>query len=105
MTVLKDIWPSMLLATATISVILFSELAPSDSGTVIAVLDSETDLREFVTETDSWLLAGSDIPGGYVLLSNEPNFPQRLRAAGAQRVLNSDYAPMCSLKNSTSQDL
>ncbi len=95
----------MLLATVTISVILFSELSPPNSGTVIAVLDPETNLRELVSETDSWLLARSDIPGGYVFLSNEPNFPQRLRAAGARRVLNADYAPMCSSKTPSSQDL
>lgn len=104
MQVIQDFWPSVLLAMSSISAILIFELAPSNSGSVIAVLKPETDLRKFVAETDSWLLARSSVPGGYVLHSSEPNFPQRLREAGAQLVLNADYAPMCLSEKSAPQD-
>jgi len=80
---------------SVIGAILVLELQPPSSGTVIAVLGPETTLRQTVTETDAYLVGQSNIPNGYVLFSRAPDFPERLKRAGAIMVLDAAYSAGC----------
>ncbi|MEL7107745.1 MAG: hypothetical protein AAGJ68_13490 [Pseudomonadota bacterium] len=92
---MRDFIPSILIAVSVIGAILVLELEPPSSGTVIAVLGPETTLRQTVTETDAYLVGQSNIPNGYILFSNAPDFPERLKRAGAIMVLDAAYSAGC----------
>lgn len=92
---MRDVIPSLILAIFVIAILLVWELRPPSSGTVIAVLGPNTTLRETVSETEAYLVNESRLPNGFVLYSRAPDFPQRLRDAGAIFVIKSDYAGTC----------
>ena len=85
----------MLLAAFVIGVILVWELSPPNSGAVIAVLGPNATLRQTVTETEAYFIRESQLPNSYVLFSRAPDFPARLRRAGAALVIKSDYSGTC----------
>jgi hypothetical protein len=93
---MRDILPSFLIAIGVIVIIAMWELAPPESGTVIAVLGPNTSLKQTVHETDAYLVRESRLPNAYVLYSRAPDFPARLRRAGAILVLDSAYAGACT---------
>ena len=93
---MRDFLPSLIMATFVIAVIMFVELTPPNSGAVIAVLGPNTTLRETVNKTDAFLVRQGEIPNSYVLYSKAPDFPARLRQAGALLVLNSEYTASCT---------
>ncbi len=86
----------MLLAAFVIGVILVWELSPPNSGAVIAVLGPNATLRQTVNETDAYFIRESHLPNSYVLFSRAPDFPARLRQAGAALVIKSDYSGTCA---------
>ena len=92
---MRDGIPSLILAIFVIAIILVWELRPPSSGAVIAVLGPNTTLRETVTETEAYLVNESRLPNSFVLYSRAPDFPKRLRAAGASFVIKSDYSGTC----------
>lgn len=92
---MRDFLPSFLIAFIAIGVILAWELSPPESGTVIAVLAPGVSLKTAVNSTDAFFVGESEIPGGYVLYSNQPGFPERLRNAGAMLVLDAAYDAAC----------
>ena len=87
--------PSLILAIFVIAGILLWELRPPASGAVIAVLGPKTDLRQTVTETNAFLIREGNLPNSYVLYSRAPDFPARLKKAGALLVMRSDYSGSC----------
>lgn len=93
----------MILAIFVIAAILVWELRPPTSGAVIAVLGPNTTLRETVTETDAYLVNESRLPNSYVLYSRAPEFPERLRQAGAVLVIKSDYSGTCYQSSANAQ--
>lgn len=93
---MRDVLPSLIMAIFVISVIMIMELLPPNSGTVIAVLGPNTTLRETINKTDAFFVRQSEIPNSYVLYSRAPDFPDRLRQAGALLVLNSEYTGGCT---------
>lgn len=97
---MRDFIPSILMAICVLAAILVAELRPPNSGTVIAVLGPETTIRQTIAETDAYLLGQSKIPNGYVLFSKDPDFPDRLKQAGATWVLNAAYSGGCVTKQS-----
>ena len=88
-------FPSLIMAVIAIAGILLWELRPPSSGAVIAVLGPETDLRHTVTETNAFLVSEGRLPNSYVLYSRAPDFPARLKQAGALFVMRSDYSGSC----------
>lgn len=93
---MRDFLPSLIMAMFVIVVIMIVELTPPSSGAVIAVLGPNTTLRETVNKTDAFLVRQGEIPNSYVLYSKAPDFPARLRQAGALLVLNSEYKASCT---------
>ena len=93
---MRDFLPSLIMAFIVIAVILFVELTPPSSGAVVAVLGPNTTLRDTVNKTDAFLVRQGEIPNSYVLYSKAPDFPARLRQAGALLVLNSEYTASCT---------
>lgn len=92
---MRDFIPSILIAISSIGAILVFELVPPSSGTVIAVLGADTTLRAAVNETNAYLVGQSNIPNGYILYSKDPEFPKRLKRAGAVLVLDAAYSAGC----------
>ena len=92
---MRDFLPSVLIALVVIGTILFSELSPTESGAVIAVLGPNTSLREAVQKTDAYLVGMSEIPNGVILYSDQPGLPDRLKQIGVSVVLKASYAGGC----------
>ena len=66
---MRDVLPSFMIAIGVIITIAMWELAPPESGTVIAVLGPNATLRQTVHETDAYLVRESRFPNAYVLYS------------------------------------
>lgn len=92
---MRDFIPSLVIAIFALGLILIWELAPSNDGEVIAVFGPNTDLRKALMSTNARLMGKSRLPGGYILLSNTPGLPERLRNQGALLVLNAAYSKSC----------
>lgn len=84
-----------------ICTIVFYTLKPSEKGAVIVIFNPDTVIKSIVQASinaDGYLMDTLSLPGAYILWSDTPGFPARLKQQGALLVINYQGVAGCTSK-------